>query len=361
MSCTDRPCAWGQGSVTRDPGRIKDKAYGDDNHVRRAYFDPRPTKAQKKTEEELLQCRHRFLQNVQRLYVTEYIDTDRQILFDLHLDYYYPPFEETKENLLKVFPLCRLFLGNLKEASHCGPYQVPDTISQSESKVWLGLHAVLITASVVKRAYHMKPEGFKNFLRQHLWQMNAFKGNAATRYGLNNEKNARKKYEEDEKKDDPTITVKPTGLWRNPKFMEFGCSPDGIVLPKKDGIPKSWLLEIKCPPTIKACHPELFEAKLTKAQQGTFCLHRGSDNKIHLKEDHQYYYQVQFSMGILQMSRCAFLVWSPKGTFKETVKFDRKFFCELIDYLRPLHHKLIIPEYFLQRTWRNMEPCQLKF
>ncbi|KAK3910032.1 Exonuclease [Frankliniella fusca] len=360
MSCTDRPCTWGQGSIVRDPGNVKDKDYGDETHKIRAYFDPRPTIFQDKTPKQLRELRHNFLKNVQRLYVTEPQpdDEEREYLFDLHLDYTYDPYEESKFTIKITIMLCKEFISNLRETKRCEPFQEEGTENQNQSKDWINKRSILFTASSAKRLCHLTAAGYKNFLRDNLWLLSEFQGSKATRYGQNKEKKARECYESEMKQSDPSVTVETSGLWRNPQFMEFGCSPDGIVSSKLG--PKK-LLEIKCPEMLKHGDPLNFEKYLNKSQQSRFCLHRSKNGELKLKKNHAYMYQIQMSMGILKLKECDFVVWSPKKIFIQTVQFNWKMWEEICSLLIPLHHRLLVPEYFLKRTPRQLEPCLLQY
>ncbi|KAK3917330.1 Ubiquitin carboxyl-terminal hydrolase 4, partial [Frankliniella fusca] len=274
-SCTDRPCAWGQGAVLRDPGNIKDKAYGAEKHTTRSYFEPRASAFQGKTSDD-----------------------------------------------------------------------------------WHNQRALHFTASQAKRLLSLTPAGYKGFLREKLWGIDKFKGNSATKYGEKSEEKAREQYKEEKKRIDPTVKVKKTGMWVNPTCMELSCSPDGLVL-SKDSPTK--LLEIKCPALLKSGHPNYFEKHLTKKQQKRFCLARTIKGKLKLKKDHVYWYQVQMSLGILQLEECDFIVWSPKGMHKETIKFHLETWLNLTQKLVALHNSLLVPEYFLMRTPRKLEPILLKY
>lgn len=375
MSCTDRPCAWGQGAVMKDPGRIKNKDYGSESHQRRAFFDPRPTEFQHKSEEQLRMEREQFLFNVQRLYVTEPSkpfypkvnpktgeeeeqEQEIEYLFDLHLNFFYDSYDEREEFKKVVVLLCKKFLSSFKETSHRGPFQVPATKGQSKSKIWHIIRALHITASQAKRCYHLTPAGYKGFLRQHLWKIDGFKGTKATKYGLKSEEKALAAYIKWQEEKGRAVKVQTTGTWVNPTCLELACSPDGIVLSK--GHPTK-LIEIKCPALLKRGDPHKFEEHLTKAQCKRFCLERNKSNKLVLKENHAYWFQIQMQLGIMNLKECDLIVWTPKNMFVQNIKFHEKTWLKLRDYLIHLYHVLLLPEYFLRRTPRDLEPCIINY
>ena len=80
----------------------------------------------------------------------------------------------------------------------------------------------------------------------------------------------------------------------------LAASPDGIVC-SRDGTPVG-VLEIKCPYTQK-------NSTVSKAclKSSFFC---EKSSEIHLIEWHDYYYQVQGQMAILNLPWCDFVVWT---------------------------------------------------
>ena len=75
-------------------------------------------------------------------------------------------------------------------------------------------------------------------------------------------------------------------------FFLFRCHGKGV-------------LEIKCPELLTK---NTFESLLDKP---AFCLKREGE-LMKLKEDHEYFYQVQAQMHVVEASYCDFMVWSPK-------------------------------------------------
>lgn len=375
MSCTDRPCVWEKGSKVRekDPSLIT-RIYKSSTNPLRSCFNPLPTSQQHKTDDELECIKNNFLKDVQRLHVLEAMKPKKQkkknatteqkefhYLFDLHLEFNYMPYEESKTEIITVIQLCKKFARERKEESLLdpfliGPFEHPNTAGQSDSPQWHNLRSIFFPSSIGKRIYHMTPKGYKKFLREHLGQMKKFTGNRATEYGTKNEPKARKAYEANLQKKDSSIKIQETGMWSNYEFLELSCSPDGIITRDSGELA---LIEIKCPLLLRNGNPNTFENNLSSRQIKRFCLERKEEVK--LKRDHPYFYQIQLAMGIMEVSVCHFVVWSPKGMFHEEVKFDAAFFGKLKEKMVPLFWKLLVPEYFFNRTPRRMEPCLLHY
>ncbi|XP_052131990.1 uncharacterized protein LOC127751855, partial [Frankliniella occidentalis] len=367
LSCTDRPCSWGHGSRSKDPGLIT-KLYKTSTNPIRSCFSPLPTAEQLKTDEDLVIIKDNFLKSVQRLYITEPKKKDRkktarktsrknpsgktmakkntgkepeaeddfEYIFDLHLEFNYECYTEPVENVKLVIAMCKIFAKERCDVPITGPIEIPDTSEQSKSPMWHSQRCSFFPSSLSKRIFHMTPKGYKAFLREHLWQMKKFRGNKATTYGTKNEPKAREEYEALLKKTDPSVKISTTGMWTNSRHPEFSCSPDGIIV-SDSGIRE--LLEVKCPFLLKTGNPNDFEKTLSKKQKERFCLHY-VNGKVTLKRNHPYYNQIQMAMGVTETHKCHFVVWSPKDIFYEEVKFDPSFFFTMKRKMGPLFWKL---------------------
>lgn len=96
-------------------------------------------------------------------------------------------------------------------------------------------------------------------------------------YGSQNENNAFLEYSELKKSENNTISVMKSGMWVNPTYPEFGCSPDGLVeTPGELG----GLLEIKCPKILERCAPLSIISNLTKQQLASFCCKYENDKLV---------------------------------------------------------------------------------
>ena len=107
-----------------------------------------------------------------------------------------------------------------------------ETKTQSASQLWHDARKLRLTASTAKRVPKRPTTDPKKFLNEHLYP--TFIGNAATKYGRDNEANVIELLE------DRGHVVERRGLVVHPEHDWLGASPDGII-------DATQLLEIKCP------------------------------------------------------------------------------------------------------------------
>lgn len=122
-----------------------------------------------------------------------------------------------------------------------------------------------------------------------------FKGTPATNYGKEKEDEAVKEFS-----NETGLCVVKCGLFVDKNKSFLAASPDGLI--NEDSI-----IEVKCPYKIAEITPtEGIEMKKIDC----CILH---NNKLKLKRNHDYYYQVQGQLQITRRKYCYFVVWSPKG------------------------------------------------
>ncbi|KAJ8912411.1 hypothetical protein NQ315_013478 [Exocentrus adspersus] len=125
---------------------------------------------------------------------------------------------------------------------------------------------------------------------------NRVKRNNATKYGTDNEPLARAQF-----KQEYDVKVITCGLFVDKQYCMLAASPDGLV--GNDG-----LIEIKCPKVSSDMHPKnAIQTKVIK------CCTIDENNLLSLKENHDYYYQIQGQLHVTQRSYCYFIIWSPIG------------------------------------------------
>eukprot|EP00092_Neocalanus_flemingeri_P035623 GFUD01038780.1.p1 GENE.GFUD01038780.1~~GFUD01038780.1.p1 ORF type:complete len:448 (-),score=121.66 GFUD01038780.1:176-1381(-) len=102
--------------------------------------------------------------------------------------------------------------------------------------------------------------------------------------------------------------------------------PDGLIDHDKLG-------EIKCPYT---CSRNTMES-LAKSDQN-FCLKLTDNGRLKLKEDHDYYYQVQGELNISKRDVCYFVVWSPTEFHYQVIQRDQHFWdVQMFPWLLDFH------------------------
>ena len=101
------------------------------------------------------------------------------------------------------------------------------------------------------------------------------------------------------------VNVMKSGLVINPEYPWLGASPDGLVTDPTSH-DSNGLLEIKCPWKYHESTP--IEAASNKGFYG-----RLEDGKLFLREQHQYYYQIQGQMAICSRKWCDFVIYTSTG------------------------------------------------
>ena len=105
--------------------------------------------------------------------------------------------------------------------------------------------------------------------------------------------------------------LKECGLFLDRSFPVIGASPDRIV--SCSCCAKS-CLEVRCPININ--HTSLNDPRID--------LQRSNGN-LSLKRNHRYHTQCQMQMAFTGLKTCYFFVWTPHGSFLETIDFDAEF------------------------------------
>ncbi|KAK3920440.1 1-deoxy-D-xylulose-5-phosphate synthase [Frankliniella fusca] len=321
--------------------------------LRRATFNPQPTAFQKTLEESTVQVFNSFICD---------LTANEPTMWSIFLDTCYEDFDLCQEYLEQVYPrLHEQFAESLRAfipTDHNKPYyEHPDTELQHDSPEWHALRHLFITASIAKRVANLTERGTKNFLRSNLWGIDKDENDyRAMKYGRENEPIARECYVEQIQKDIPSAEMKLLGLCQSVRYPELACSPDGVL--KTTFITRA--IEIKCPLRLEKIDPELFDTFLKDEKLKDFYLYRDDSGRIKLKENHAYYFQVQMVMGVLGLDLCDLIVWSPRGMAIVPICFNPEFWNKLAADLVTFHHSLIIPEYFLQRTPRDLAPIRVE-
>lgn len=338
--------------MERDPGGTVQQRYHDPlkwNVVRRATFDPRPTRFQD----------HSQLPQEEVTAFSEALEEAGlpDCGFLKLLPKYWPDAEVTGERLLTLVDEVNQFYEELAELINPDrqPYEVPNTEMQHLSHKWQEIRELLFTASIAKQVASLSsPEAKMNFLRRKLYDV--VKVTKAMQYGIDNEDKARAKYMKKKEEEDAGVMFNRSGLWVDQDYPFLGCTPDDIVIPS--GNQPRHLVEYKCLYVVRSIHPKDFHKHLDAGRKSRFPLGI-KNNKLYLKRTHSHFYQVQMQMGITQTTLCDYVVWSRKGTVIVKVHFDADFWASLKKVLIFRHRNLFAVEYILKRASRDLLPIEL--
>lgn len=180
------------------------------------------------------------------------------------------------------------------------------TRGQASSKLWFAERQWRMTASrfgEICKATHRRN---KVKLCQSLVAPQRF-NNKALVHGKTFERRAVEKFE-----NLMHLKVKPCGLFVCDSRPYLGASPDGLI-------GKDSLIEVKCP--YNGRNEKIVAGKCFKF------LTVDDDNKIVLRQNSDYYFQIQGQLYISQRHYCYFVVFTFKDFFVQKIEFDRKY-CE---------------------------------
>ena len=196
-----------------------------------------------------------------------------------------------------------------------------DTREQSGSAKWKLERAKRITASQFGQVFKRKAAVTEKFLKE------LFEGKtiqtSAMKYGLTNEIRAAKAYLDSGN----NTKLYKSGLVVNPAFCWLGASPDGVVYdPSMEENPFG-LFEAKCP----FCGAGKKIVDVIKENKQFYL--KQTDHGIKLKENHNFYYQVQGLMGVTGMKWCDFCVWTGVDFFQQRILFDETLWNDVLSKL----------------------------
>ncbi|XP_072028778.1 uncharacterized protein [Amphiura filiformis] len=224
------------------------------------------------------------------------------------------------------------------------------TRKQSESKLWYGFRAGRITASKLKQVCHSDPRIPAKSLINTICYPDKHKfSTAATRHGIDNEDKVLDMYAEEMKWHDNFVMSK-TGLVINTQFPYLGASPDSLVSCECCG---NGCVEVKCPYSKRD-----MTIRDAIEQDKTFCLEIRNDEPK-LKQNHQYYYQVQAQIHCTNTEYADFIVWTGRGPLhKERILPDLDFWEVCVERSSKFFLLGILPELLGKFYTRPLEPVQ---
>ncbi|CAG9771483.1 unnamed protein product [Ceutorhynchus assimilis] len=153
-------------------------------------------------------------------------------------------------------------------------------------------------------------------------------------YGRINEKTAIVKYEQIN-----NVTVDRCGLFIDPNHPFLGASPDGLIGEKG-------IIEVKCLPSIKG---KLVESEVPHCYSII-------NNEITLKQNHNYFYQVQGQLNITNRDFCDFVICTDDDFHIERINIDRELWSTtMLPKLTTFYVNSILPEIVDGRVPRGLK------
>lgn len=212
-----------------------------------------------------------------------------------------------KMRLAKAVERRKMFLASLYKTEE-GRLQLAEiTKDQSNNSHWYMERRKRLTASNFGTVCNMKAStSCRNVVYNILYKPNI--DNEYTRHGLEHEPVAKNKLYTKH-----GIKANDSGLYVDKELPFLAASPDGLI--GNDSI-----LEVKCP--FKA---NMFSTPHEAIRNGTllFCHIKG--NRIKLKENSKFYYQIQGQLHITGRRKCYFMVYTKNWIHCEIIERDDEF------------------------------------
>lgn len=140
------------------------------------------------------------------------------------------------------------------------------------------------------------------------------------------------------------FTIQQCGLIINPKYPHLGASPDALSSCKCHG---KGCVEVKCPFCIKDI--TISEA-ISKGV--SICLEQSLD-RLTLKRNHPYWYQVQLQLGVSKLPHADFVVWTTKDIHIERIEANDEFIESQLKVASDVYISGILPELLAKYHTRN--------
>ena len=211
-----------------------------------------------------------------------------------------------------------------------------DTREQRKSSLWFTVRSHRITSSLFGAVMSRRPDTPPDSLVLRIIQPKTF-STPATVYGIEKEKAAVEEYII--YKGSKDIIVTPSGVIVNPAWSFLGASPDGTVYDPSTPQEPYGFLEVKCPYSVRNMTP-------TEAASGNgFCSRLNSSRQLELKQNHQYYAQVQGQMALGERNWCDFVIFTLKGISVQRISFDQEYWnTKLLPKLASFYDNCVAPE-----------------
>lgn len=205
------------------------------------------------------------------------------------------------------------------------------TRNQSASRQWFDYRAGRITASNMKSVCTTDPKApSRNLVKKVCYLQKGFE-NEATRWGLQNEGNAKQELVKFCKISHENVQLSDSGLHIPTDFPFIAASPDGMITCDCCG---SFCVEVKCP----------FSKKGEMISDNIPYLERCQDGQLRLKKSHPYYFQVQTQLGVTKTECCYFVVWTGADVHIEEITFNPDMWADMCRVSEGLFKTAILPE-----------------
>lgn len=196
----------------------------------------------------------------------------------------------------------------------------PDDIKFVESMTknvdwyWQRFRVGRVTATMFKKVCRTSITNVAmTYIKQICWPEKTTFTSVATDFGKQNEPIALAKFCNEMKVSHQNFNCGKSGIILNNDYPFFSATPDGIIECDCCGVSS---VEIKCPYNLSKKPTTLIEFCKIKHSFLTY-----ENNRFELDKNHEYFYQVQMQMAMLQNNYCYFYVWGKDDTC--LIKIDK--------------------------------------
>ena len=235
-----------------------------------------------------------------------------------------------------------------------------ETIDQSQSSLWYSARRYRLTASMFGKVLQRLPSTPPDSLVKQLLHPQPF-STSATEWGKQHEATALKTYVEHQQRSghDGLIAVS-AGFVVCEEHPFLGASPDAYVN-DACSVDQFGLAEIKCPYKYRDLPPE------DAASNSDFCSAvsvQAGRKVLQLKQNHQYYSQIQGQLAITERMWCDFVIFTNRGISVERIKFDSDFWQNkllpklIAFYDHCLCPAIVSPVHLLGMRMHDLRPSQ---
>ena len=261
-------------------------------------------------------------------------------LFDEHCDIFRPAPTDKSRDPLPTLPNAVTSLKNdmsqndiialLKPSSTEIERLESLTKKQANCSLWRSQRVGRITASVLHRVLHTKPENpAPSLMKSILSESSQHTAAESLKWGRDHEQTAIDQYSEIKSQHHTNFTIESAGMKIHPDHPYIAASPDAV---RKCDCHGPAIVEVKCPISFKT---DTFEEACSI--KNFYCTSQG------LKSSHQYFTQVQCQMYVWEKDSCDFIVWTPKWITVECIERDDSFISSFISKCTNFFFNHIVP------------------
>ena len=208
------------------------------------------------------------------------------------------------------------------------------TKGQYDNKEWYTYRSGRVTASNMKRVCRTSIDNpSKSVVNTVCYPRSNSISSAACNWGRDHEKDAIAGFMSIERFNHAHMKVFTSGFCISNEKSFIGASPDAKIECECCGV---GVLEVKCPYKLK-------DKKIIDIDANYESLKK-KEGELHLKRDHDHYYQIQTQIYACSTSFAFYVVWSPKDIFIEKIARDDEFINRIIGISTTFFNRVILPE-----------------